>query len=176
MFYDKSNRELFIKPLTKQMALIYSEKLLNLLSLIPYIHPNIEELFMERNPNYSKWKHSLGVFDQSGELIGVLLAYYREKDEQHTFSSLYIHRLAIDKRYQRSGIATEVIKFFIESSFHSNTHIEQISIQTNYEINNQYVIDFYKKIGFEEKYLIQYPNKLDILMSLSRSEYSLNCF
>lgn len=161
----------FIKHISKDMALRRHEEILSIINLIPYIHSSMNDLFEERNPYYSKWEHSIGVFNLNDEIVGVLLAYYRKKDNLHDFDSLYIHRFAVKKEFQKRGIGTKVITYFLKTNFDSNGSLDYISIQTNKELQNQHVINFYRKIGFEDKYLIKYPDKLDILMAFSRNKY-----
>lgn len=165
------NEIYFIKCISKEMALKRCEEILSIINLIPYIQSSRSELFEERNPCHSKWEHSVGVFNANDEIIGVLLAYYRKKDDRHDFNSLYIHRLAVKKEYQKRGIGTKLVTFFLRTNFDSNSSLDLISIQTNKEPQNQHVIDFYRDIGFENRYLIQYPDKLDILMTFSRNKY-----
>lgn len=165
------NEVYFIKLISKGIALRYCEEILSIINLIPYIQSSKVELFEERNPCYSKWEHSIGMFNSRDEIVGVLLAYYRERDNRHSFNSLYIHRFAVKKEYQKRGIGTELLTYFLKSNFKLYYSFDLISIQTNKEPKNQHVIDFYKNIGFEERYLIQYPNKLDVLMTFSRNKY-----
>lgn len=170
------NETYFVKRISKDMALERYEEIVSIINLIPYIQSNKNELFEERNPWYSKWEHSIGVFNLNDEIIGVLLAYNRKKDDRHNFDSLYIHRFAVKKEYQKRGIGTNLLTFFLKTNFYSDQSLELISIQTNKEPRNQHVIDFYRNIGFEDKYLIQYPDKLDILMTISRKKYLATLF
>lgn len=98
------NEVYIIKHISKELAHKRHKEILSIINLIPHIQSNIKELFEERNPCYSKWEHSVGVFNSNNEIIGILLAYNRTKDDRHNFDSLYIHRLAVKKEYQKRNV------------------------------------------------------------------------
>lgn len=160
-----------IKKISQNILSEYCEDILKLINIIPHINDTKEKLFEEKNNLYSKWKTSFGVFSNNNELIGILIAYYRKKDNRHNFDSLYIQRLAVDKNYQKQGIGTQLLLYFLEYSFETDNSLPLISIQTNDETSNQYVIDFYHKIGFKDRCKILYPNKIDILMTIDRNSF-----
>lgn len=170
------NETYSVKRISKEMALKRYEEILSIINLIPYIQSNKNELFEERNSQYSKWEYSVGVFNSNNEIIGVLLAYYRKKDDRHNFDSLYIHRFAVKKEYQKRSIGTKLVTFFLKANFCSKQSLDLVSIQTNMESRNQHVIDFYRDIGFQDRYLIQYPDKVDVLMTISRKKYLATLF
>lgn len=89
-------------------------------------------------------------------------------DSRHIFDSLYIHRFAITPEYQNMGIGTETLRYFIQKSFEEIPWLLNISVQTNDNIKNDYVIRFYKKVGFRDAYSVCYSNKKDILLLLER--------
>ena len=93
-----------------------------------------------------KWNYSF-VIKLKEEIIGVIIAYFRIADDRHFFDSLYIHRFAIDYKYQNNGIGTIVLKYFIQNAFTEIPWLLNISVQTNDEISNDYVIKFYRKIS-----------------------------
>lgn len=168
-FFNK-NEKIVLRFLSKDVALDLCDEIVSIINLIPHIQCSIEELFKEQNSDHSKWESSIAAFNLNGEIIGVLLAYYRKKDERHDIDSLYIHRFSVRKDYQNRGIGTKMMRYFLEYNF-KNRDLKNITIQTNKELKNQYVIEFYRKIGFKDKYLIAYPDKLDILMMITCSEY-----
>jgi len=103
--------------------------------------------------------------------INGVIAYFRLSDDIHVMDSLYIHKLSIHANYQKRGLGTELIRFFIYNSFKSIPWLYNISVQTNDEISNKHVINFYKKVGFKTLYQINYLNKTDVLMLLDRNYF-----
>lgn len=160
------------KKISKKEAELLCDDILSLINIIPHLNNDKDDLFEERNPKYSKWEHSICAYNETMEIIGILLAYYIESDDKHDMSSLYIHRLAIKKEYQKHGIGKQLLSYFLKTSFETIPYLNTISIQTNQEYDNQYVIDFYHSMGFIDKYTIQYPDKLDILMIITREKYT----
>lgn len=170
-FKTKGNELMRMKKLSKDFALEKCDEILSIINIIPHLKDDSKTLFKERNPLYSKWIHSFCVINEKNVIIGILLAYYREKDEIHPFDSLYIHRLAVRKQYQNQGIGKKMLNYFLYQNLYLKKEFKLISIQTNKENNNQYVIDFYNKTGFRDVKLIEYSDKLDILMAISKCEY-----
>ena len=64
----------------------------------------------------------------------------------------------IDKAFQKKGIGTTVLKHFIQSAFTSIPWLLNISLQTNNETSNEYVLKFYRDIGFVDMYKLHYKD------------------
>ena len=166
--FEKVGR-IFIEKLSQLSCYEYSEELLSLINIIPHIHWTLKELFSQEEDFYrNKWNYSYILKNSDNEIIGVLISYFRLADKKHIFDSLYIHRFAIAPKYQNIGIGTEVLKYFIQRSFEEIPWLLNISVQTNNNYNNEYVIQFYRNVGFKDMYNVSYSNKIDILLLLER--------
>jgi len=159
-----------------KLSYIYCQKhcneLLKIINIIPFIHWRCDELLSQKEDYYgNKWNYSYVIKNSNNIIIGVLIAYFRIADSKHIFDSLYLHRLAILPEYQNTGIGAETLKFFIKKSFAEIPWLLNISVQTNYNLENEYVIKFYRNNGFKDMYKIYYPNKTDILLLLERRFY-----
>ena len=167
-----NGEKFYIKPLSEELCKIHCEEILEIINIIPYIHWTEEELFLDKDFFKNKWLYCLVVTDSNHKIIGVLIAYFRLADDNHIIDSLYLHKLAIKPEYQNKGIGTELIKYFISKSYTEITWLWNISVQTNDEIKNKYVIDFYQKAGFSKYYNIEYANKIDTLMVYERDVFA----
>lgn len=171
-FFDDDHRLIVIKEASQSLCDEHSEELLNLINIIPYIHWEKQNLLSQAEDFYNnKWNYSYILFHEE-KIIGILIAYFRRSDDVHIFDSLYIHRLAIDPNFQKRGIGTTVLKYFVQTSFAKIPWLLNISLQTNDEISNAHVIKLYKDIGFKAMYNVYYPNKKDILFLFERRFYS----
>lgn len=171
-FVSKIGKKIQIDKLTNRYCQEYSEDLLKIINTIPFIHWSYKELLSHKEDYYgNKWNYSYVIKNSNNMIIGVLIAYFRIADNKHIFDSLYLHRFAILPEYQNMGIGTETLKYFIKKSFEEIPWLLNISVQTNDNRENQYVIRFYRNIGFKDMYNIQYPNKTDILLLLERKFY-----
>lgn len=170
--FNSKAGQIRIQKLSFSFCCNYSYELLNIINIIPHINWSKSDLLSQNEDYYGdKWNYSYVIFKNS-EIIGVLISYFRLADDKHIFDSLYLHRFAIKPEYQNLGIGTEVIKYFIQRSFEEIPWLLNISAQTNLEVSNIYVINFYKKLGFKETYNIVYPNKTDILLLLEHKDYN----
>lgn len=168
-FFSKNFGKIYVEELTDSFCKIYCKDLLDLINIIPHIHWSHDELLSHKDDLYgNKWNYSYVVKNSKKEIIGVLIAYFRMADNKHIFDSLYIHKFAIAPQYQMKGIGTEVLNKFIQNSFAEIPWLLNISVQTNLSFSNEYVIRFYKSLGFKEMYNITYPDKTDLLLLLER--------
>ena len=161
-----------ITELTIQLCEEKSNEILKIINIIPYINWCKDDLFNDSDFFGNKWSYSLVAINQHKEIVGVIIAYFRMADTTHILDSLYIHRFAVKPEYQKLGLGTELLRFFLHKSFKEILWLCNITIQTNKNEQNSYVINFYKKMGFNELYLIYYSNKTDILMLYERSHYN----
>ncbi len=169
---DHNGNKFHVNLLSKELCKIHCMEILEIINIIPHIHWTEKELFFEKDFFKNKWQYSFIVTDSANVIIGVLLAYFRLTDNKHIMDSLYIHKIAIKPEFQNNGIGTELIKYFIKKSYAEIDWLWNISVQTNDEISNKYVIDFYQKIGFSKYYNIEYIDKTDILMVYERDVFA----
>ena len=172
-FVSSKGEKIYVDKLSYSYCCDHSEKILKVINIIPHIYWDITDLLCQDNDFYkNKWNYSYVVRNESREIIGVLISYFRISDKNHIFDSLYLHRYAIDPKYQNIGIGTEVLKYFIQRSFEEIPWLLNISVQTNDTIENCHVINFYRNIGFKDMYNVYYENKTDILLLLERKYYT----
>lgn len=158
-----------LDKLSKELCVTYCEELLNLINIIPFTSWTREDLIEHDNDYFkNKFNYSYVIKDCNDKIIGVLISYFRLADKKHIFDSLYIHKFAISPLYQNKGIGTAVLQMFIKKSFEEIPWLLNITIQTNDTYKNNYVIKFYRNIGFKDMYNISYPNKTDILFLYER--------
>lgn len=171
-FVSSDNELISVNNLTNELCEYRSIEILNIINTIPHIQWTKTQLMSQLEDYYNnKWNYSY-VIKHKEKIIGVLIAYFRIADNRHIFDSLYIHRFAIDKEFQKKGIGTTVIKHFIQSAFTSIPWLLNISLQTNNETSNEYVLKFYRNIGFVDMYKLHYPDKEDIVFLFERKNYT----
>lgn len=166
--FEKS--KIYVDSLSQAFCKKHAKEILDIINIIPHIQWNEKDLFIEHDLYKNKWEYSFVVSNETGDIIGVLLAYFRLEDEKHIFDSIYIHKLAIKKEYQKHGIGSSLIRFFINYVFSGIKWLNNISLQTNDEDSNREVIRFYEKNGFWRMYRLHYPDKIDLLFLLTRKE------
>ena len=165
--------DLSIIQLSQDYCLKNAGKIIDLINIIPHICWSIDDLLSQKEDYYgNKWNYSYAIVDKDKKTIGIIIAYFRISDNKHIFDSLYIHRVAILPEFQNRGIGTHALEYFIYKSFKEIPWLLNITLQTNDEICNTKVINFYRYLGFERMYNIRYPDKLDILMLLERKDYN----
>ena len=176
MSYDfvlKDDSLIIVEKLTRLFCIEHRNEILEIINIIPHISWTIDDLLSQSNDYYgNKWNYSY-VIKHGNVIVGVLIAYFRHADDKHIFDSLYIHRFAIRPDYQKRGIGTEALKYFIGKSFSEIPWLLNISCQTNNCRDNDYVIQFYKSIGFVEMYNVYYSDKIDILFLLEREKLNM---
>lgn len=171
-FVSTDNKEITIDRLSLSVCESNYDKILQIINIIPHISWKKNDLVSQSEDFFKdKWNYSF-VIKLKEEIIGVIIAYFRIADDRHFFDSLYIHRFAIDYKYQNNGIGTIVLKYFIQNAFTEIPWLLNISVQTNDEISNDYVIKFYRKIGFKDMYKTYYSDKTDIVFLLERKFYN----
>lgn len=158
-----------LEKLSKQFCCEHCEELLSLINIIPFTTWTYEDL-IENDRDYfkNKFNYSYVVKDDTNNIIGILISYFRIADSKHIFDSVYIHKFAIHPKYQKKGVGTAVLQNFIKKTFEEIPWLLNISIQTNDIDVNNHVIKFYRDIGFKDMYKIPYSNKIDILFLYER--------
>lgn len=155
-----------IAPLTKCLALRFSNRLLSIHNDIPYVYWKENDLLsaVEKGMVRDDISLSFIVFDSKKLPIGLLIAYRRHYSLRHPVESVYINRLSITKRYRNLTIGTQLVEIAANYYFQLFRSIQVVSVQTNYEERNGRVISFYKNMGFVPWGPVKYQNKLDILL------------
>lgn len=170
-FVSTTNEEITVEKLSYSFCECHSNELLQIINIIPYVKWTKDDLMSQSEDYYKdKWNYSY-VIRCKETIIGVIIAYFRMADKRHIFDSLYIHRFAIEAKYQNMGIGTTVLKYFIQNAYTEIPWLLNISLQTNDETKNEYVIKLYRKIGFKDMYKVRYPDKVDIVFLLERKWY-----
>lgn len=162
-----------ICKLTQQIAHSNSYHLLSIHNIIPYVHWKVSDLLADVNPKGVKYEHkwdlSFVVYKQD-RIVGFLVAYVRDISDMHPVKSIYIHRLAIAPNHQGNGIGHHLLKIALRSYAQTFPNVLTYTVQTNDETANARVIKFYQTVGFQRFLPVYYPEKLDILLQLERSD------
>ncbi len=113
--------------------------------------------FNDENTKFS-YKNTY-IYEKSGEIAGCLIYYDSDKeleynnnmetylDNEYRFSieavenTIYLDTIAVFEKYRGERVARQLIEFMIEN--------EKRNISLIAESHKQYVIDYYKRIGFE---------------------------
>jgi len=159
--------------LSRDIAKKYAKDIARLVNTIPLVQYSEKEVLAEAKEDrefYSKWKHSLVVFDDK-KPIGVIIGYERKSEDnnQYSLNSLYISELAISEQLRNKGIARQLIKLFLDNNkkFFTLDGDVVYSIQTNSADWNQHVIKLYESFGFKKIAEKQYENRKDVILYLS---------
>lgn len=173
----KSGERITIDFLSPYICYDYQIEILELINSIPKIKWGIKDLLTDKDYYGDKWKYSFAIYNSSGEIIGVLISYFRIADEKHILDSLYIHKLSIREDYKNNGIGSKALQFVIQHVFKLMKWLLNITVQTNDCLENSKVLHFYEKNGFIRLYNVFYTDKVDILMLYKRPEElnSINC-
>lgn len=167
LFYD-------VIRLSEQGAREHSDQILAIHNTIPHLYWDINELLADGardgTPYIGRWDVSLIVLCR-GEVVGFLLAYFREESSAHPCRCAYIHRLAVRSDHQRQGVATSVVAFYVEELFLRVPWLLTVSAQTNDEPSNENVLRFYERLGFRRVQRVHYADKTDWLFELSRDDH-----
>jgi ribosomal protein S18 acetylase RimI-like enzyme len=160
--------------LDKETAEKYAKEIAILASQIPLVEYTEENILLEAKGDrifYGKWEKSLIVFD-GDKPIAILIGYEREAEENNLYpdNSIYISELAVDKNYQRKGIARELIKMFLDNNkkFFYLYGDMVYSVQTNSAEWNNHVKKLYGKFGFRNIGVKEYNNRTDVVLKLNR--------
>lgn len=165
---------LAIEPLTLALAREQTSTILAIHNLIPYVRWNRDELFREQaqdGRSYTfRWRLSFVVKDAE-RIVAILFAYLRPPSLRHPMAAVYIHRLAVAPTHQRLGIGTMLTAFAIAAFFQAAPWLLTVSVQTNDEPANEHVMRLYEWLNLRACYRIVYPQKIDRLLEVSRSDH-----
>ncbi len=169
---DRTGQRYEVRALTQELAELYAASLVALHNEIPLVEWSVEDLLTRqesagRRPYLFRWRLSLAVFADN-ECIGLLLAYFRPAPEAGPIESVYIHRLAVDPRYQLRGIGSALVRFAISKYFAQLRWLLSVTLQTNLGPENRGVMHFYHRLGFRQVSVVQYPHKKDALLEVDR--------
>ncbi|WP_167399429.1 non-canonical purine NTP pyrophosphatase [Prosthecochloris sp. ZM] len=171
---DMLGDEFFIRNLDFEFCRENQKDVISIINQIPYINWTTNDLFEDKDIYGNKWNHSFAITDLENKVVGVIIAYLRLSDDNHIMDSLYVHKLSIHNDYQKKGLGSKLIQFFIYNSFKSIQWLFNITVQTNDEFSNKHVIRFYEKNGFLSIYQINYTDKTDLLMYVDRNYFENN--
>lgn len=162
------------KTLTKEMALEFAEKIVQLHNLIPFQKWSIEDLLLESDEKRtykSKWEISSVCFIEN-ILVGVCIAF---EDNQSNINGVcdfvYLHRIVVQPEYRFRGIGSNLIMhtckcFHGINSIQNNTSVfvlTPIKALNNMAFEN--AEEFYLKLGFNKVGEKEYTNKIDSILS-----------
>lgn len=160
-----------IIALDKEVAREYSKELYDLVNLIPLVTYTEEDVLAESKEDrafHYKWDLShLAMCEKTP--VGVIMGYEREADgAQYSKNSIYISELAVTPTHQGKGIATELVKHFIERAKKRGLKAFKgplvFTVQTNSASWNKVAQGIYKSFGFSPVGIKQYPNRTDWIM------------
>jgi ribosomal protein S18 acetylase RimI-like enzyme len=162
-----------VKQLSKQLASKFATELLQIHNIIPYVSWNSKDLLSSASKQgvayRNKWRLSYMV-TVGEEIAGLLVAYKREYSEMHPVEAIYIHRLAVAPSHQQNHVGSQLLETALRTYATEEPDVEYYTIQTNDEASNQNVIKFYETRGFARDVKVIYPDKVDILMKMSRKK------
>jgi len=166
--------EFGVVRLSKDFAQKQISDLVEIINQIPLVNYSSKEILAEKKGGrifYGKWYHSLVLIDKNKPL-GVIIGYERksEKNDQYPENTIYISELGISKQYQKRGLGRKLVQIFLHYNQQIGfKHIKgtlNFSVQTNSAQFNQHVINLYKSLGFKERALKKYDNKVDLVFGL----------
>lgn len=167
--YD--DREYTITQLTSELAEANSADLLAIHNLIPHVSWGPADLMSDVHssgaPYTNKWGLSSITFSD-GDVIGFLIAWERGSSETHPLDSIYLHRMAIRPDHRGNGVARQIMRTALMGYAENIPRISTYTLQTNDDAGNKKALDLYESLGFERVMPVRYPDKLDVLMKLSR--------
>lgn len=166
-------KQFYFDTLTRSYAEEHADVLLRMHNTIPYVHWSTSELLASEGPRgayLNKWRLSRVVLDSHGdEPVGFLIAYERAAHSVFATPSIYLHRAAIARALRGQGVGRALFESYISSqAAELAPHLKWITLQTNLETRNMWLIDFYKRLGFQVLAQVPYPDKLDVLMGYHR--------
>lgn len=167
--YD--GREYRIARLTPEVAEENTEALLDIHNLIPHVTWGPADLMGEVHttgaPYKNKWKLS-SITYCGDEVVSFMTAWERSSTETHPLDSIYLHRMGVRPDHQRNGVARHIMRNAIDGFAQEIPEVSTYTLQTNDVESNKKALDFYESLGFERLMPVYYPDKLDVLMQLSR--------
>lgn len=172
-FSGRDGREYSIQSLTKSYFSKHATVLTSLHGLIPYVGDKLDDMAKDNDDNNRqlfiyKWNISVAV-EHNGRPVGFLIAYVRDYSERHPFRSVYIHRMAVARSHQRNFVGCHTLASAVSLYFEALPWLLTITLQTNDETANAAVLNFYRRFGFNHAYRVEYPDKIDSLMDLERT-------
>ncbi len=170
-FAGYDGRPYKIGPLTTEVAEANMGDLLSIHNLIPYANWTREDFMSETHssgaPYKNKWELS-SITHSKKEVVGFLLAWERDISDNHPFNAIYLHRMSILPSHRRNGVARQILGTALTAFALDMPEYSTYTLQTNDNETNQPVIGFYESLGFKRVMPVRYPNKLGVLMKLSR--------
>lgn len=175
-FRSSRGLQYILRPLTKEYVLEYADNLIKAHNQIPHVEWNIEDFLANKDSKGSrdylhKWALSFGV-NYENQCVGFIVSFFREGSSEHfPYSSVYLHRIALLPKHQRSKVGTVtgfislIHYFYFQLKKMDSMNDVYTTVQTNDEPTNNWVIDFYRKLSFTTFSKVHYPNKTDLLMS-----------
>jgi GNAT superfamily N-acetyltransferase len=165
-----------INTLTKEIALNFTEEIIQLHNLIPFQHWSKEDLFLERDHRRIfkyKWEVSSVCFIEK-VLCGICVAF---EDNQSAINDirdfLYIHRIVVDPKQRFKGVGTRLMKYTCNNfdkinSLDANTSVIVLTpIEATSKISFDNAEEFYLKLGFNRIGVKKDENKIDAILKVS---------
>lgn len=159
-------------PLTKEVAVAYSNSICTALDGIPLVEPHTPEQILSETKGdrvlWHKWQHSLIALHES-IFAGVIIGYERESEgtAQYPRNSIYLSDFAIAVDYQQQGLGRLLVEEWLEHNwqvgFAQLTGNLCFSVQTNAAEWNRHVQKLYESFGFKRIAEKQYENRTDIV-------------
>ncbi len=163
-----------LKTLDKKTAEKYSNDIAVLVGEIPLVKYTPEEIVAESKDDrvfYGKWDHSLILLDED-KPIAVVVSYERKSEgsSQYPNNTLYISELAVDRSYQKKGMAKNILNSFFQLNnklgFKYLDGDLNYSVQTNIAEWNKHVQRLYESFGFKQRSTKQYDNRTDVVLGM----------
>jgi len=156
-----------IEVLTKPLAVLHCAQLLEIHNSIPHVTWDAQDLLADSNGDrvfIDKWSHSRVAFDRLGRHpMAMMIAYARAPWAAFGERSLYLHRGAVLGECRRKGVGRMLFEHYTTAHCKPDG-LEWITLQTNAEPSNAWVVEFYEDLGFERGQLVVYEDKTDYLM------------
>lgn len=174
----QDNLKCYMTDFSRTSAIKYSESILSIHNLIPYVEWTKDDLLADQDSTryfFNKWNLSALIFIQGEDNpIGFIISFLRLSKDQHPLDSIYIHRFAIAERYQNHGIGKKALFEYTQTIFKKIPWLLNITLQTNDENRNKNQIKLYASIGFKKLLRVLYPEKIDLLLLLSRPDTTIS--
>ncbi len=176
-------RELHLRPLTREFAEIEADRLAELAALIPGVDYTTDDILAESKSDgrvlAGKWDHSFVLCDNDRP-VGLVMGYERaaEENDQYPKPTLYMSELAVDPEYRGGGCATVLVRAFLARALNDGAlkHLDNAelaySLQTNEAEWNESVRRLYERFGFIVSGRKQYPNRADVIMQAAAIDVS----
>lgn len=161
-----------VERLTKSLCEKKIIDILEILKLIPNSNYKKENILVEKKEDrilFGKWEYSLLLLNKD-EIVGVLIAYKREKEKSGLYleNYFYINEIAISRKYKGQGLREYLLKYFIDGITEYKYLDGKIKfrIQTTNSKENRKVIELYERVGFKKIGIKKYLNKEDSVMEI----------